>query len=96
VQIVKIIKASPSCSRLSKLLCTDTGHEYKTFIFHTKFHWLLYDKVLMTVFKLSEKMQFFWSKKRNSISQIFLRCFLLAATTRYMLYNHSYLFILIP
>jgi len=56
VQIVKIIKASPTCSRLSKLLLNDTGHEHETFSFHTKFHWLLYDKVLMTVLKLSEEM----------------------------------------
>jgi len=36
VQIVKVLKASPACSGLSKLLCNDTGHEYETFSFHTK------------------------------------------------------------
>jgi hypothetical protein len=65
VQIVKIIKVSPACSRLSKLLRNDTGHEYETFSFHTIVHWLLYDKVLMRVFlQVNEEMQIFGLKKR--------------------------------
>ena len=50
---------------LLKLICSNTGGEYKTLIFHTKFCWLSRGKFLMIVFELMMKLQLLFGLKQE-------------------------------